>query len=50
MWVIKINNIDTSCHTQECDAITQKVLFINNGILEEAISIVESSEFNPPQE
>jgi hypothetical protein len=49
MWVIKINSIDSSCHTQECDALTQKSIFISSGVLEANIEIVEQNEFNPPQ-
>jgi hypothetical protein len=49
MFVIKINSIDSSCHTQECDALVQKDRFIASGVLEASIEIVESDVFNPPQ-
>lgn len=50
MWIIKISGIDSSCHTQECDALDQKVRFIENGVDEASIEIVEQDEFNPPQD
>jgi hypothetical protein len=50
MFVIKINSIDSSCHSQECDALAQKARFIESGIAEIDIAIVEQEEFNPPQE
>lgn len=50
MFIIQINEIDSSCHTQGCDAITQKQRFVNSGISEEIIEIVEKDTFEPPQE
>jgi len=50
MWIIKITTIESSCHTQECDALVQKERFIANGVLESDIQIVEQESFNPPQE
>jgi hypothetical protein len=50
MYVGKISSGESSCHTQEIDAITQKQLFITSGILEEDITIVEKELFEPPQE
>jgi hypothetical protein len=49
MWVIKINDVDSSCHTQECDANDQKVRFLVSGVAEADIQIVEQDTFNPPQ-
>jgi hypothetical protein len=50
MFVIIINEIDSSCHTQECDALVQKQRFIDSGVLEEDIAIIEKDTFEPPQE
>lgn len=50
MFIVQINEIDSSCHTKECDAITQKSLFIFSGIAEEDIVIIEKDIFEPPQE
>jgi len=50
MFIVQINEIDSSCHTQECDALDQKQRFINSGTLEEDIAIVEKDTFEPPQE
>lgn len=50
MWIVKINSVDSSCHTQECDALTQKDMFITSGVLEASIEIVEQATFNPPQD
>lgn len=49
MFVIKIAAVESSCHTQECDAIDQKARFIANGVLESDIQIVEQDTYNPPQ-
>lgn len=48
MWVIKINDIESSCHTQEGDANDHKARLIANGIAEEDIEIIEQESFNPP--
>lgn len=48
MWIVKINGSDTSCHTQEADANTQKTLFIARGVNEADITIVEKENFEPP--
>jgi hypothetical protein len=48
MFVIKISNVESSCHTQECDALEQKARFIESGVLEENIEIVDQSVFTPP--
>jgi len=50
MFVIKINDVDSSAHTLSGDADAQKARFIANGIAEEDIEIVEQDSFNPPQE
>lgn len=50
MYVIKINSIDSSGHTQECDALTQKQRFIDSGVSESDITIVEKDTFDPPQQ
>jgi hypothetical protein len=50
MFIVQINEVDSSCHTQECDATTQKQLFINSGISEETVIIVEKDTFEPTQE
>ena len=50
MFVVTINSIDRSCHTQECDALAQKQRFIASGELEENIAIVEKDTYAPPQE
>jgi hypothetical protein len=50
MFIIQINEVDSSCHTQECDALVQKQRFIDSGISEEIIEIVEKNTFEPPQE
>lgn len=50
MFIVQINEEDKSCHTQECDAITQKQMFMDSGISEEDIEIVEKDTFEPPQE
>jgi hypothetical protein len=49
MFILKISNIDSSCHTQECDALAQKEIFKALGVDEATIQIVEQDEFNPPQ-
>lgn len=49
MFVIQINSIDSSAHTQECDALAQKQRFIDSGISESAIAIVEKDTFAPPE-
>lgn len=48
MWIIKINGIDSSSHTQFNDALLQKERFITNGILENNIQIIEQETFSPP--
>lgn len=50
MFVIQINEIDSSCHTHECDALIQKQRFIDSGVSSEDIEIIEKDTFNPPQE
>jgi len=50
MFIVQINEIDSSCHTQECDALTQKDRFIASGVSEENIVVVEKDTFEPPQE
>jgi len=50
MFVITINGIDRSRHTQQFDADAQKQRFIDSGISENDISIVEKDTFEPPQE
>jgi len=50
MFIIQINEVDSSCHTQECDALVQKQRFIASGELEENIAIVEKDTYAPPQE
>jgi len=49
MFIIQINEIDSSCHTQECDALVQKQRYLDSGISEEDIEIVEKDTFAPPQ-
>jgi len=49
MFIIQISEIDSSCHTQECDALVQKQRFIDSGISVEDIAITEKDTFNPPQ-
>lgn len=50
MFVIVINGIDRSGHTREIDANVQKQRFIDSGVSEIDISIVEKDTFEPPQE
>ena len=47
MFIIQISDIDSSCHTQECDALVQKQRLIDAGIAEETLSLVEKATFNP---
>jgi hypothetical protein len=49
MFIVKINSNDSSCHTQEGDALVQKQRFIDSGVSESDISIVEKDTFEPPQ-
>lgn len=49
MFVIQINSIDSSSHTQECDALVQKQRFIDYGVSESDIAIAEKDTFEPPQ-
>jgi len=48
MFIIQINEVDSSCHTQEIDANIQKQRFIDSGVSESDISIVEKDTFEPP--
>lgn len=48
MFVIKINNIVSSEHSQEIDALAQKDRFIAAGIAADTIQIVEQDGYNPP--
>lgn len=50
MFVLQINEIDASCHTQECDALAQKQRFIDSGISAETIAVIEKDTFEPPQD
>lgn len=50
MFIVQISAVDSSCHTQECDAIVQKQRFINSGISAEYIEIVEKDTFESSQE
>lgn len=50
MWVLKINNVDSSCHSLESDADAQKQRFIDLGTLETDIEVVETDTFNPPNQ
>lgn len=50
MFVIQINETDSSGHTQECDALVQKQRFIDFGVSENDIAIVDKDTFEPPQE
>lgn len=50
MFIVQINEIDASCHSQECDALVQKQRFIDSGISEESITVAEKDTFEPPQE
>jgi hypothetical protein len=45
MFIVRINEVDSSCHTQECDALVQKQRFIDSGISVENIEIVEKDTF-----
>lgn len=47
MFVIRISGVDVSQHTLEVDALSQKQLFIDNGISVSNITIVETDDFNP---
>ena len=49
MFIIVINTVDSSCHTQEADALVQKQRFIESEIDAETILIVEKDTFEPPQ-
>lgn len=46
MFVIKINGVDSSCHTLQVDAEAQQQRFIDGGATN--IEIVETDTFNPP--
>jgi hypothetical protein len=48
MWVVKIDEIDASCHTSENDALVQKQRFIDDNVSESDLSIVEQDTYNPP--
>jgi len=48
MFIVRIDGVDSSSHTQEIDAKTQKERLVLSGTEENLIEIVESSEFNPP--
>lgn len=47
MFIVQINDQDTSSHTQECDAIAQKQRLIEAGITEDSISLMEKNTFSP---
>ncbi len=49
MFIVQINSIDRSGHTQECDSLSQKQRFIDSGVSESDISIVEKDTFEPPE-
>lgn len=49
MFVVKISGNDSSCHTNECDALDQKARLIANGTAEDQITLVEQDSFNPPR-
>lgn len=48
MFVITINDIDSSCHTKLEDANVQKARFENLG--ETNVVVVEKDTYEPPQE
>jgi len=50
MFIVQINNVDCSCHTQSIDAETQKQRYLDSGIAEENILIIEKDTFEPSQE
>ena len=47
MFIITINDIDSSCHTLSVDAIAQKQRLIDLGVAESSIAIVEKDTFEP---
>jgi hypothetical protein len=49
MFVVIISGNDRSKHTQESDALVQKQRFIDSGVSESDISIVEKDTFEPPE-
>ena len=49
MFIVQINDIDCSCHTQEVDALTQKQILLSLGNIEDDTIIVEKDTFDPPQ-
>lgn len=50
MFVIKINGIESSAHSNEIDANRQKEIFVSAGIDGANIVIVEQENFDPPKD
>ena len=50
MFIIQISGVDSSCHTQEVDALAQKQRFLDDGVAEVDIAIKEKDTFEPPFE
>lgn len=45
MYIVQINSIDSSCHTQQIDAEYQEQIYLERGYTN--IEIVEKDTFNP---
>ena len=49
MFIVTINGLDSSCHTLELDAQAQRQRYIDSGISEAIVGIIEKNNFEPVQ-
>jgi len=48
MFIVQVDLVDASSHTQLVDAQNQIEILVRNGIDRELITIIEKDTFNPP--